>query len=446
MSFDPQRDLDDNTSMWAETATFPEVLPPLSGEIQADVVIIGAGFTGISTAYHLIRRHPNLKVVILEARRVGNGASGRTGGMALNWITGVDAREPERTRRVFSFTRSGLDWIDEVIKEHGLNVRYRREGSLEAYTESQRAEEAHKKAEKLASWGIPVRYLTGTELEKRVRAEGVLGAVEDPTAGRLHGLDLLFGLLPVILKLGVSVYENSPVVRIQEGKIHEVTTTGGTVRAPTLVLATNGYTPRLGYFKHGLFPMFSHVVSTEPLPMERWRELGWGETAGFTDDMDRIAYGSMSSDGRLLFGGGGNLAYSYLYGSRTAWTHSAEAQYAFVQSILRKYFPAAKDVKIAHQWTGALGITMSRVCSMGVIGEHKNVLYAVGYSGHGVVLANLAGKVLCDFYSDHHDPWLTMPFYQRPLGGIPGEPLRWMGYKIFTAFTGRSPRKYEADR
>jgi gamma-glutamylputrescine oxidase len=440
-----QLDLDDNASMWAATAVTPEPLPPLAGDVTADVVIIGAGFTGMSTAYHLARRYPDRKIVVLEAKRIGNGASGRNGGMALNWINGVDTGDAERARHVFGITKSGLDWIDEVIREHGLAVRYRRAGCLEAYTDHQRAEEAHKKAEKLASWGIPVRYLSGAELNAQLRATGVVGAVLDPTAGQLHGLDLLFGLRDVLLALGVTIAENSPVVQIEEGKMHVITTTGGTVRAPTMVLATNGYTGSLGYFKTGVFPLHSHVICTEPLPAARWQELGWGATAGFSDDMDRIAYASMSADGRLLFGGGGNAAYSYLYGSKTAWPTTPEKQYAFVQSMLLKYFPDARDVKIAHRWTGTLGITMTRVCSMGVTGDHKNVLYALGYSGHGVVLANLAGKVLCDLYADNHEPWQKTPFYQRKLGGIPGEPLRWLGYQMFTTVTGRSPRRNEAD-
>ena len=435
-------DIDENASMWAATARPVDPLPALAGEVRADVAIIGAGFTGISTAYHLARRFPERRVVVLEARSIGNGASGRSGGMALNWINGVDARSPEQARRVFEVTRGGLDWIAAVIQEHQLDVRFNRNGCLDAYTDAQRAEEAHARVEQLASFGLPLRYLSGSELARYVNAEGVVGAVLDPTTGQLHGLDLLRELAPVVRGLGVEIYEGTPVVRIEEGREHVLTTPGGTVRAATMVLATNGYTGSLGYFKTGICPMHSHVIATEPLPKERWAELGWGETAGFTDDLDRIAYASMSADGRLVFGGGGNGAYSYLYGSRTAWPMEPAAQYAFVHGILKKYFPRAADVKIAQRWTGTLGITMTRVCSMGVMGEHKNVLYALGYSGHGVVLANLAGQVLCDLYADNPEPWRDLPFFQRPLGGIPGEPLRWLGYLVFTKLTGRSPRKY----
>lgn len=437
-------DLDDNASMWAATARPAEPLPALSGEVRADVAIIGAGFTGISTAYHLARRFPNRRVVVLEARRVGNGASGRSGGMALNWINGVDASSPERARRVFEVTRSGLDWIERVIREHELVVRFNRKGCLEAFTDHRRAEAAHARVEELASFGLPLRYLSGSELGRYVSADGVVGAVLDPTTGQLHGLDLLRGLAPVVRGLGVEIYEDTPVTRIEEGREHVLTTPGGTVRAATLVLATNGYTGSLGYFKTGICPLHSHVIATEPLSPERWAELGWGATAGFTDDLDRIAYASMSEDGRLLIGGGGNGAYSYLWGSRTAWPTEPTEQYAFVHGILRKYFPRAADVKIAQRWTGTLGITLTRVCSMGVLGEHRNVLYALGYSGHGVVLANLAGQVLCDLYADNPEPWRDLPFFQRPLGGIPGEPLRWLGYHLFTKLTGRSPRRYAA--
>lgn len=443
--FDPTRDLDDNKSMWAATTAPAPELPALQGDVTADMVIIGAGFTGMSTAYHVARRFPDRHVVVLEAKRIGNGASGRSGGMALNWINGVHAETPERAKRVYGATRAGLDWIAKVIDEHKLDVRFNRIGCMDAYTNTQRAEEAHASAERLSSWGIPVKYLSGAELDTRMRARGVVGAVFDPGTGQLHGLDLLRGLTPIVTGYGVRMYENSPVVAIEEGKTHVVRTPSGSVRAPALVLATNGYTGRLGYFKYGIFPLHSHVIATEPLPLERWRELGWGDTAGFCDDMDRIAYTSMSADGRLLIGGGGNGAYSYVYGGRTAFPTNPTKQYEFVHGILKKYFPDAADVRIAQRWTGTLGITMTRVCSIGVTGEHKNVYHGLGYSGHGVVLANLAGQVICDLYSDNHEPWRDLPFYQRRLDGIPPEPLRWVGYQIYTKLTGRSPRKKLAD-
>lgn len=439
-------DLDDNHSVWAATTEGGDPLPPLVGDHAADVVIVGAGFTGLSTAWHLRKAFPDLGVVVLEGKRVGNGASGRNGGMALNWINGVEARDEARCKRIFEVTKRGLDWIGSVIEEEGLSVRFRRIGCLEVYTESARADAAQAKTEKLAKWGLPLRWLRGKELAAVCDATGALGACLDPTTGQLHGLDFCHGLRDVLVRRGVRICEHSPVLSTEVGREHVVHTATGKVRAKTLVIATNGYTGRLGFFGHRVFPLQSHVVATEPLPLERWRELGWGETAGFTDDLDRIAYASMSADGRLLFGGGGNGAYDYWYGGRTSLPRDAGSRYAFVRSILDRYFPKARDVAIAQQWTGTLGITMSRVCTMGVTGEHRNILYAFGYSGHGVVLANLAGEVLCDLYRDHPEPWRDLPFYERNTGYIPPEPLRWTGYQIFTRLTGRSPRVYETDR
>jgi glycine/D-amino acid oxidase-like deaminating enzyme len=440
-------DLDDNHSLWAATTDPGPELPPLVGDRSADVVIIGGGFTGLSTAVELARRYPDRGIVVLEAKRVGNGASGRNGGMALHWINGVEARDERRCKLIYAATTRALDHIADTVARHAPQVRFHRTGCLEIYTDRKRAEKAQEKTEKLISWGLPLKWLQGPELSALCDARGALGGVLDPTTGQLHGMDYVLALRDLARSLGVSIHEHSPALTIEEGATHHVTTPRGSVRAPALVLGTNGYTPRLGYFANQVFPLQSHVLSTAPIAPDRWAELGWGPCAGFGDDLDRIAYASMGADGRLVFGGGGNAAYDYYYGNRTARPADAQPGFEFVKTLLDRYFPkAAPEVRIEHRWTGTLGVTLSRVCSMGVAGEHRNVYYALGYSGHGVVLANLAGLVLADLYSDHHEPWREMPFYERRLGWIPPEPARWLGYQVFTRLTGRSPRVYEADR
>jgi gamma-glutamylputrescine oxidase len=234
------------------------------------------------------------------------------------------------------------------------------------------------------------------------------------------------------------------VTSIEEGSTITLTTPRGAVRAKAIVLATNGYTPRLGYFGSGVFPLHSHMLATEPLTREQWKAIGWGRASGFADDLDRIAYGALTPGGQLIFGGGSNASYSYLWGNRTQYPGSPETAMGSFEAIRRqlvRYFPGTEPLKITHRWTGTLGITMSRICSMGVRGEHKNVYYALGYSGHGVTLANLAGRVLCDIYSGDDARWRELPFYQRELGGIPPDPFRWIGYHVYTRMTGRSPRK-----
>ena len=211
------------------------------------------------------------------------------------------------------------------------------------------------------------------------------------------------------------------------------------MRAAAVVLATNAYTPLLGWFRSGILALHSHVVATGPLPERRWTALGWSGPEGFADDLDRIAYGCRTPGGRLLFGGGGSRAYTYVYGGHVRL--AAGCGRRTIERLMRGYFPGLAGEPIAHRWSGPLAITFDRVCSMGVTGAHRNVYYALGYSGHGLALGALAGEVLRDLYSGDHAPWRDLPFYQKRLPRIPPEPLRWLGYQAYTRLTGRSPRR-----
>jgi glycine/D-amino acid oxidase-like deaminating enzyme len=433
-------EIDETRSVWDED--LPPRLParPLEGSIAADLAIVGGGFTGISTAWHVSRRFPDRRIVLLEAGRIGSGASGRNGGQILNWIGGVRDADPEAARRTYELTRSGIDLIEQLAREHAPDARFTRNGSLEVFTDPRRAEEAQRRAESLAGAGVPLRWLGREELGAR----GSCGAVLDPTAGQANGLALLRGLRPVLEGRGVAVHEETPVLRVEEGTSIRLATPRGGVRAAAVVLATNAYTPALGYFREGILPLHSHVVATEILPPDAWDAIGWGSADGFSDDLDRIAFGCRTGSGRLVFGGGSNAAYAYRFGggTRLARSHAARTRpAAAIRGTLLGYFPTLAGVRWTHHWAGALALTFDRAPTMGVRGDAKNVLYALGYSGHGFVLAMLAGRVLCDLYSGEHDPWRGYPFYQRRLPRIPPEPLRWLGYQLYTRLTGRSPRR-----
>jgi glycine/D-amino acid oxidase-like deaminating enzyme len=143
-----------------------------------------------------------------------------------------------------------------------------------------------------------------------------------------------------------------------------------------------------------------------------------------------------------VFGGGGNPAYSYLLGGRPiAEPRDGDRATRFLRAAMTRYFPALEGAPVAHRWAGTLAITLDRVCSMGVSGESRNVYHALGYSGHGISLALLAGRVLADLLESNHEPWRDLPFYQKRLLPLPPEPLRWLGYQAYTKLTGRSPRR-----
>jgi glycine/D-amino acid oxidase-like deaminating enzyme len=434
------RVFDENQAVWREGAAEEPEPTPLAGDATVDVAIIGGGFTGVSTAYHLSRRFPERGVVLLEARRLANGASGRNGGMMLNGVT--DADDPETIIREHALTRAAMDGIEGVIREHGLRVRCRRAGTLRIATTARGAEEAHAAVERLGG-RLPLRFLAGRALDDTLRIRGAHGAVLDPTEGMLNGVDLIRGMRRVLAQQGVRIHEDTRVTAVREGATIELVTPRGTVRAKAIVLATNGYTPRLGYFRHGILPVISHVIATAPLDEALLAATGLGGLAGFSDDRPRLAYATLDPERRLIFGGGATAAYGYRFANATAFAARLDdAPARALRRELHARFPALAGVPIAHRWSGPLGLTRTRRCAMGVRGAHRNVYYALGYSGHGVVLANLAGRVLTDLYAGDHDPWRGQAFYMASPSWIPPEKFSWRGYQIITRVTGRSPWKH----
>ena len=435
---------DDNRSVWWANAAAIDYTPAaaLAKDVDCDVAIVGGGFTGTSTAYHLARRFPEKRIVLLEARVLGNGASGRNGGLALNWVNGVETTDLALAKRIYDVTRAGIDALEARIREHALDVPWKRDGYVDIVTDERRADAAAREVERLAKAGLPLRFLRGAELAKHVRFEGAVGGVLDPTAAQIDGLRLVRAMRPVLEGLGVMIHEHTPVLGIDEGATHTIDVPGARVRAKAVVLATNAYTPGLGYFATGIVPVSSHVLATEPLGAEAWEELGWPKgLGGFSDDFDRIAYGGMTTRGQLVFGGGSNAAYDYRFGNGTAFRGDDTRAVTAMTSALHRYLPKANDVRVAQRWSGPVALTLSRVCTMGVQGKHRNVYYALGYSGHGVTLANLAGEVLSDLVAGAATRWEGLPFYQQRLLFIPPEPLRWLGYHAYTSLTGRSPRR-----
>lgn len=440
--FRERLELDENRSVWTIGTPDYRPQPPLQRSTTADLAIIGGGFTGVSTAYHISRRFPARRVVLLEAATLANGASGRNGGMMLNWVNGFDDADPELTRRIYQITSAGIDDLCALIKRHGLPVDLRRDGTVTIYTAPARAEAAHAEVEAHNALGIPTRYFDRAELKRYLAVEHGCGAVFDPGTGQINGAQLVRGLGQVLAAQGVAIYEGTPVLGVTEGKTITLTTPQGEVRAAAIVLATNGYTGALGYFRDALFPLHSHLFATAALSAEEQAQLGWHGLAGFADDFDRISYASMTPDGRLVFGGGSNQAYAYQFNNRTrlAGATAAQRAQAALRQTLQRYFPTSAAAPITHRWAGTLGITLDRRPLIGVRGAAQNVFYALGYCGHGVTLANLAGEILADLYAGDDSRWRGLPFVQGGYHRIPPEPFRWLGYQLFTRMTGRSPR------
>lgn len=277
----PERlEFDDTPSLWHAGTPDYQPRPPLRGAISADLAIIGGGFTGVSTAYHLAHRFPQRRIILLEATSLANGASGRNGGLALNWINGIDTSDPDLTRKVYDLTSAGLVAIRTLIERHCLPVDHRFDGTLTLHTSPERAEAAHAEAEYLQALGIPVRFLHAGELRSQFDACGVYGATLEPETGQINGAQFVRGLRPILEERSVAIYEQTPVLRIRTGRIIRLTTPQGEVCASAVVLATNGYTGKLGLFRDALFPLHSSVFATAPLTPEQQQHLAGGHSPG----------------------------------------------------------------------------------------------------------------------------------------------------------------------
>ena len=435
-------EVDENNSLWASYTPNYQATAPLNEDIDCDLAIIGGGFTGVSTAYHFSQRFPEKRVVLLEAKSLANGASGRNGGMMLNWVYGTGSMSDVMTKRVYQSTLDTIDGIEAIIQKHNLKVSYRRDGCFEVFTDAKRAEEAEADAKYYQSLGIPIQWLTAEQARQKIDLEGIYGGLLDPTEGQLNGVEYLRELRPVLQEQGVQVFENTPVTNITEGETIRLETPKGSIKTKAIVLATNGYTGKLGYFRKSYFPLHSHVFSTKAQSDTQLDAMGWHSTAAFADDLNRISYASKTREGHIVFGGGSNLSYDYKFNNRTVVPNPPARAFTDMRSTLTNYLPQTKALEISHKWTGLLAISLRRNCSMGVMGDHKNIYYSLGYSGHGLTAANMAGRVLTDIYSGYMEQWQGLPFVESEFSPIPLEPFRWMGYQMFTRLTGKSPREH----
>src|SRR3954447_25032788 len=299
---------------WHSVGGPPVPRAPLRGPTEADVAIVGAGYTGLWTAYYLKRARPSLRVVVLEAEHAGFRASGRHGG----WLSGFFSGPPRAYGSGYeALQRAMFGAVEEVaavLAEHAIDADLARGGNLTvALDRAQltRLRDAVADARRHGLGEEDLRELSATELAGRVRVAGAAGASFSPHVARVHPVKLLLGLAAAVESLGVEIYERTPVSEIAPRR---ASTAAGEVRAEWVVRATEGYTASLQGERRALVPMNSSMIVTEPLAAEAWEEIGWESAATIGDGAHVYAYLQRTADGRIAIGGRG---VPYRYGSRT---------------------------------------------------------------------------------------------------------------------------------
>ncbi|TFH54943.1 NAD(P)/FAD-dependent oxidoreductase [Glutamicibacter arilaitensis] len=432
--------LNGRVSHWWEEIGLPAPREQLRGHSTADVAIVGAGFTGLWTAYYLAKANPKLDITILEARHVGYGASGRNGGWLTNTITaGRDRYLASHGRQaVNDFQLAMNQTVAEVIavcSAEGIDADLKQGGELEvAYTAAQE-QRLRDDAMTDARWEhSDTVLLEASATQAKINVANARAGLFHPHAARIHPAKLVRGLAEVVQRLGVKIHEDTRATALQP---HHVDFEAGTLKAQYVIRATEGFTAGLAGHKRLWLPMNSSLIATEPLPSSIWDELNWkhGEVLG--DYAHVYMYAQRTADDRIAIGGRG---VPYKYGSRTD-TDGVTPQKTVqgLQEILHRMFPQTRGARIEHAWSGVLGVPRDWAATVG-LDPDTGLGWAGGYVGTGVGAANLAGRTLRDLILGAETELTNLPWVNHRVRKWEPEPLRWLATKGLYAAYGAADR------
>ncbi|HEY5387727.1 MAG TPA: FAD-dependent oxidoreductase [Thermoleophilia bacterium] len=403
--------------------------PSLPGPVDLDVVIVGAGFTGLWTAFYLKKADPTLRVAVLEKEIAGFGASGRNGGWCHTTFPGSRERAARTHGRqaVIDQQRAlhaTVPEIARVVAEEHIDARFHLGGQLDLATTPVQLLRAREAVEYERSWGFgedDYAQLGAAEMRARLKVASCLGGGFSPHAAAVDPARLARGLAEAVERLGVPIYERTPVTSLASRRAE---TPFGVVSAEVVVRATEAFTPLLPGYERHIVPIYSLMIATEPLPDAFWDEVGWSGHEVFDDFRHLIFYAMHTDDGRIAIGGRGA---PYHFNSRLseAFERSPAVQ-DHLRELLRALFPPIGDVRVTHAWGGAIAASRDWNSSVG-LDKQTGLAWAGAYVGDGVATTNLAGRTLRDLIIGEQTGLTGLPWVNHRSQPWEPEPLRWLG-------------------
>jgi gamma-glutamylputrescine oxidase len=403
-------------NFWFITADLEnqKINDPLRGRHEADIVIVGGGYTGLSAAYHLREKFPDKEIFLIEGACCGYGASGRNGGfcIATDLIRNLETSDPEILQKNIEISFYGLNFIKRMVAEHGVECDLEENGMLGVALDEKQARELEEYGEKLKKFGLEATLLRGDQLQDEIHSPRFMAGLVIPHGAILNPAKLAREMKRVVENCGVVIKERSVVTRITPSKVHLVETELGEIRAPVLVLAVNAYAHKLGFFKDRVFPVSVFQIATEPLSRSQWDSIGWQNRQGLYDMRTKFSYLIPSTDGRIIMGGS-----DFTYYANDAIS-SGNDMYVTrkIKRDLFSFFPQLEGLKIDHLWGGTTTYTLDRTPSVGVMGEDRNLYYAVGLS-EGVPTTQTFGRIIADLmageennYTKHYTVNRDIPY------------------------------------
>jgi len=406
---------------------------PLRGSHKADVVIVGGGFTGLSSAYHIKEKFPEKHIVLLEGACCGYGASGRNGGFCIgtDMLKETSPSDPEERQKNLDISFYGLNFIKRMISEHGVECDLEENGMLEVALNEKHVQGLEEFQDYLKSFGLDSTLLQGDELETEIKSPRFIAGLKNPHGAILNPAKLAREMKKVVEEVGVEVRERTVVARITPGKTNLIDTELGDIRAPILVIALNAYAHKLGFFKNRVFPISVFQIATEPLNDTQLESIGWGNRQGLSDMRTMFSYLILTKDNSIVMGGAGGFGYynndALCSGNDKSFTHS-------ITEDLFTSFPQLEGLGIEHAWGGSTAYLLGqRIPSVGVMGDHQNIFFGVGLS-EGVPTTQTFGRIIGDLMAGESNAFTNHYVVNQPVAyagptsmrGIFGRGARWM--------------------
>lgn len=431
-------------SFWhAELGGPPPRRPGLPGDRSADVCIVGAGYTGLWAAYYLKTLAPALQVEIVEAEFAGFGGSGRNGG----WLSGGFAWNHDRylgaggRAGVQAMIAAMAGTVAEVIRvagAEGIDARIRPAAELSVARNPAQLRRMQAEAAARRSWEVAadrVRLLTAPEARARVDVAGTLGAMLTEGVARIQPALLVRGLAAAVERRGVPIWEGTRARALHPGRVE---TDRGTLRAPVILRATEGFTATLPGHRRDWLPLNSAQIVTEPLPAEVWARIGWQGFEILGDQANVYCYAQRTDDGRITMGGRG-IPYRIGSGIDDRGRTDAETVRRLT-ARLHALFPDTRGARIDHAWCGVLGVPRDWCVTVG-LDPATGIGWAGGYVGIGVSTSNLAGRILADLVLGRDSELVRLPLVNRRVRRWEPEPLRWIGVRGLYALLAAADRR-----
>jgi glycine/D-amino acid oxidase-like deaminating enzyme len=418
--------------------------PSLDGSTEADVAILGAGLTGLWTAWYLARRDPSLRIVLVEREIAGFGASGRNGAwcapdLNISMDRMAQLHGEDAARRMQQATYDAVDETGRACAEAGINAGYHKGGEIIVARGPGGVPGLEGALAEYRRFGFGDRYrlLDVTELGDRIRIAGAVKALVSDDAAVVHPGRLVRGLARAVERLGVRIHERTPVTEFRPrdatGRATLVTPRGD-VRAPVVVLAGEAFMTEFRSLHRQLIPVYSLIVLTEPVPDAQWAEIGWANREVVASTRMSVDYLSRTEDGRILFGGRGA---PYRFGSPIRAEHDRHGPtHERLRRFVREWFPVLADTRFTHAWGGPLGMPRDWHPTF-AFDPATGIATARGYVGHGVSTSNLAGRVLTDLITDNAGPLTELPVVNHRSRNWEIEPFRWIGVRYAQWAIGR---------